>query len=240
VDIEKYDISLTGSNASILSREMGTHLTGRHISKELFPFSFEEYLDFSKSSAGLEAANEYLDRGGFPAYLKSGYPEVLTEVLNDIIYRDISVRFGVRNHQALQRLAIYLISNVGKRITANSLLKLMPVASTSTMMEYLNYFENAYLVFFVQKFSYSYRKQIQNPRKVYAIDTGLVFVNSISHSQDRGRRFENMVFLSLRRKYSEIFYFSERGECDFVVCQKGKPKLLIQACVQLSKFQGKI
>ncbi len=141
----------------MLSREMGTHLTGRHISKELFPFSFEEYLDFSKSSAGLEAANEYL-----------------------------------------------------------------------------NYFENAYMVFFVQKFSYSYRKQIQNPRKVYAIDTGLVFVNSISHSLDRGRRFENMVFLSLRRKYGEIFYFSERGACDFVICQKGKPKLLIQACVQLT------
>lgn len=98
---------------------------------------------------------------------------MLSEVLNDIIYRDISVRFGVRNYKTLQQLSLYLISNVGKLMTANSLRKVLPVASTSTMMEYLNYFENAYLAFYVPRFSYSYRKQIHNPRKIYTIDTGM-------------------------------------------------------------------
>ena len=233
-DSGKYRIVVTGSNASMLSSEMGTRLTGRHVDRELFPFSFGEFLKYSGLPEGAEASHSYLDRGGFPAYLETSYPEVLSEVLNDIIYRDICIRYGVRNHQILKQLALYLLTNVGKLITASSLRKLIPVASTSTMMEYLGYFENAYLMFFLPKFSYSYRKQIQNPRKVYAIDTGMVLVNSVSFSLDEGRRFENMVFLALRRKFKEVFYYAGKGECDFVICQKGNPKTLIQVCLKLS------
>jgi len=101
-------------------------------------------------------------------------------------------------------------------------------------MEYLNYFENAYLAFFVPKFSYSYTKQIQNPRKIYCIDTGMVTVNTVSFSLDDGRRFENLVFLSLRRKTKEIYYYVEKGECDFVLCKNNQPLNLIQACFNLT------
>ncbi|MEN8227724.1 MAG: ATP-binding protein [Bacteroidota bacterium] len=235
VDLGEHHIVLSGSNATMLSRELGTHLSGRHISKELFPFSYEEFLNCTETQRGIDTVKSYLETGGFPAYVKSRYPEMLSDVLNDIIYRDISVRFGVRNHHALQQLSLYLISNVGKLITANSLRKLLPVASTSTMMEYLNYFENAYLAFYLPMFSYSYKKQIQNPRKVYAIDTGMVSANSTSFSNDEGRKFENLVFLSLRRRHNEIFYFSGKGECDFVICKKGKPQSLIQVCLKLTR-----
>jgi len=235
VDLQEYYVVLSGSNASMLSSELGTHLSGRHISKELFPFSYEEYINCTEAQRGIDTTIAFLETGGFPAYVKTKYPEMLSEVLNDIIYRDICVRFGVRNHKALQQLSIYLISNVGKLMTANSLRKVLPVASTSTMMEYLNYFENAYLAFYVPRFSYSYRKQIQNPRKIYAIDTGMVSVNSRSFSNDVGRKFENMVYLSLRRRYNEVFYFSEKGECDFVFCKNGNPEGLIQVCLTLTR-----
>jgi predicted AAA+ superfamily ATPase len=102
-------------------------------------------------------------------------------------------------------------------------------------MEYLSHFESAYLLFFVQKFSFSIRKQIVNPRKVYAADTGLVNVNSLSFSKDFGRKLENTVFIHLRKKYKEIFYFSEKHECDFIVFEKGEIKEIIQVCSQLNQ-----
>ena len=235
VDLQQFYITLSGSNASLLSRELGTHLTGRQISKELFPFSFKEFLSFHNQTASVQQTQNYLETGGFPEFVKTGIHEVITEVLNDIIYRDISVRYNVRNHHALKQLIIFLISNVGKLVTGNSLRKLISVSATSTVIEYLNYFENSYLMFLMPKFSYSYKKQIQNPKKVYTIDTGLVSINSISHSEDYGRRFENLVFLNLRRKYDELFYFSEKGECDFVVCKNGQAHTLIQVCYELTQ-----
>lgn len=235
IDLEKYHIVISGSNASMLSNELGIHLTGRHISKELFPFSFDEFRIITKSKeASAETTIAYLNQGGFPEYLKTNNHEVLSGILNDIIYRDISVRFGIRNHLALKQLAIYLVSNAGNLLTANSLRKVIPIAATSTVMEYLGYFENAYLAFFVPKFSYSYSKQIQNPRKIYCIDTGMVTANTVSFSLDDGRRFENLVFLSLRRKTREIYYYAEKGECDFVLCQNNQPLNLIQACFNLT------
>jgi len=235
VDQQVYYITLTGSNAGMLSRELGTHLTGRHISKEMFPFSFDEFRKITWLESNLESSSEYLQKGGFPEYIKTENPDILANVLKDILYRDISVRYGVRNHHAIEYLAIQLLSNVGKPVSANSLKKLVNVGAASTILEYMHFFEQTYLFFFLKKFSYSYKKQIQNPRKVYAIDTGLIRINSISFSEDSGRLLENMVFLSLRRKTNELFYYSEDSECDFVVCKSGKPVRLIQVCYKLNQ-----
>ncbi len=231
---EGFEIVITGSNASLLSKELGTKLTGRHITKELFPFSFDEFCRFRQLEASKSAAREYLETGGFPEYVKQGSDDILNQLFDDILIRDIAVRHGVRDIKTLQRLAHYLVSNVGNLITGNRLKVLFEVGATSTVMEYLSFLEDAWLFHYVPKFSYSLKKQLINPRKVFAVDTGLVSTNSGSFTDDNGRKFENMVYLGLRRKYKDIYYFSEKKECDFVVSEKGEVVELLQACLELT------
>ncbi|MHA4742368.1 ATP-binding protein [Dyadobacter sp. MSC1_007] len=227
-------IVITGSNASLLSRELGTKLTGRHITRELFPFSYAEFNAFAGSGPSEESVLSYLQTGGFPEYIKSGLDEILHHLFEDILIRDIAVRYGVRDVKTLQRLALYLVSNVGTRITGNRLKGMFESGSTNTIMDYLSHFEYTYLFHFVPKFSYSLRKQLVNPRKVYASDTGLINANSGSFTDDLGSRFENLVFLHLRRQFKEIYYFAEKGECDFVVSEKGAVKQVLQVCYELT------
>lgn len=228
-------VFITGSNASMLSRELGTRLTGRHISSELFPFSYREFLGFAGQAPGAESVIFFLQKGGFPEMLKTGLPEVLMQLFNDILMRDIAVRHHIKNTLILKQLAVWLVSNTGKPVSGNSLRKLFGIGSSASIMDYLSFFNDAYLFFYVPKFSFSQKVSLVNPRKVYAIDTGLVHVNSMSFSEDLGRNLENLVFLELRRKYRNIFYFSEEGECDFVVADRGQPRALYQVCLQLDQ-----
>jgi len=232
---EGFKVVVTGSNASLLSKELGTKLTGRHISKELFPFSFKEFCSFKKKNPSENMVLQYLKTGGFPEYVKREDDDILKYLLDDILVRDIAVRYGVRDIRSLKRLALYLISNVGNLITANKLKTRFDISATSTLTTYLSHLEYAYLMFFVPKFSYSIKKQIGNPRKVYAIDTGLVNVNTISFTEDKGRKFENLIFLHLRRMYVDIFYFSEKGECDFVVFERETIREVVQVCYDLNR-----
>ncbi|MBI5219234.1 MAG: ATP-binding protein [Bacteroidia bacterium] len=231
---EQYRIFITGSNASLLSRELGTKLTGRHISRELFPFSYAEFISFKKIKPSRDSITVYMKTGGFPEFVKTRDTEVLNHFFQDILIRDIAVRYSLRDLKTLQRMALYLISNIGRLITATKLKKQFSVGSTTTVMEYLSYFEMSYLLFFVPKFSYSLKVQNVNPRKVYSIDTGLAWVNSASFTDDLGALFENTVFLHLRRKYNELYYFSEKNECDFVACKNEKVLELVQACYVLN------
>lgn len=231
---QNFQVIITGSNAALLSGELGTKLTGRHISIELFPFSFHEFCTFKKVDPTPKAVEQYLLTGGFPEYVKRADSRILHTLFEDILLRDIAVRYGVRDIKSLQKVALYLISNIGKPVTANRMKSLFEVSATSTMMEYFSHLEMAYLFFFIPKFSYSIRKQLINPRKVYAIDTGLICENSTSFSKDRGRKFENLVFLHLRQNFKEIYYFNEKGECDFVVFEKGNFREAIQVCMQLT------
>lgn len=232
---EGYRIFITGSNASMLSMELGTKLTGRHISREMFPFSYSEFLAFKGKKSDTESSDEYMKSGGFPEYLKLNSPEILMNVFNDIIVRDIAVRHGIKNVSLLRQLAVWLVSNTAKPFTANSLRKIFNISSSSTVPEYLSFFTDAYLYFFVPRFSYSFKVQLVNPRKIYCVDTGFIDVNSVSFSDDIGRRFENMVFMHLRRYTSEISYFAGKNECDFVVFRNGKLQGLFQACVHINQ-----
>ena len=228
-----HKIVITGSNASLLSKELGTKLTGRHLPVELFPFSYREFLALRKIESTQEAAETYNKTGGFPEYLKTGDGFVLNQLLEDILYRDIAVRYGIRNIKVLKQLALYLISNIGKPVSANKLTGLFEISAASTILEYFSYLENAYLVQFVPQFSYSLKKQIRNMKKVYAMDLGLFTENSIVFSDENGRRLENTVFLHLRRQYKELYYYSEKGECDFIAMEKEKPAAIIQVCHEL-------
>ena len=234
LDQENFNIVITGSNASLLSRELGTKLTGRHVTKELFPFSFDQFCEFQKLAKSSESTIEYITSGGFPEYLKTGRTELLHHLLDDLLLRDIAVRYGVRDVKSLQNLTIYLISNVAKLVSGNNLRKILEIKATSTVMEYFSYLEESWLFFFVPKFSYSQKKQLINAKKVFSIDTGLVTANSRSFSEDHGRRFENMVFLHFRRTYQEIYYFSEKHECDLVVYDRNGLVELVQVCDELN------
>ena len=226
---------ITGSNASLLSRELGTRLTGRHLNVELFPFSFGEFLELKGRAPGAEAFRDYLSNGGFPEYLKTGRTDVLQELLNDIIMRDIAVRYGIRNTRVLKELAVYLLTNVGKEFTYNSLKKTFRLGSINSVISFISHFEDAYLLFTVPRFDYSFRKRVNSPKKIYAVDNGLAGKNSASFSEDKGRLLENAVFTRLRRSGGEVFYFRGEGECDFVVKEGSRITGAIQVCHDLNE-----
>ena len=232
---KKRKVVLTGSNASLLSRDLGTLLTGRHLSFELFPFSFKEFLDYFNLKPSINSFEKYLQLGGLPEYLKEKQNYVLQELLKDVVIRDVAVRFGIRNSGLLKKIAIYLISNVGKEFSYNALKKMFSVASVQSVIDYTSFFEDAYLIFTIPKFSYSYKEQQVNPKKVYSIDNGLSAANSVSFSKDKGRMLENQVFLQLRRKHKEIFYFKEKNECDFLIKENENITQAMQACYELTE-----
>lgn len=231
---EGFKVIVTGSNAAMLSRELGTRLTGRHITRELFPFSFVEFLAFQNLQPSEESLTMYLRLGGFPEYLKSGDPEQLTSLYSDILIRDIVARYGIKDAVSLHRLSNHLMANIGNRITATKLKQPLSIGATSTILTWFSHLETSYLLSFVPMFSYSSKAQMINPRKVYAIDNGLVNVLSVSKTEDLGRKLENLVYLFLRVKYREIYYFDDKGECDFVVFKNGQPAVLIQVCYELN------
>ncbi len=232
---EGYRVFITGSNASMLSKELGTKLTGRHVLRELFPFSYSEYLRFMNRSASPESASDYMQTGGFPEYLKTGLSEILEQSFNDIIIKDIAVRYNIRNTITLRQMALWLVSNTGKKTSGNSLGKALQIASSSTVMEYLSCFSDTYMFFLIPRFSHSLKVQAVNHKKIYCIDNGFITTNSMSFSEDKGRLLENMVMMELRRESSEIYYFSEKYECDFVVFKNNKLQSLIQVCLQIDE-----
>ncbi|MCQ2291581.1 MAG: ATP-binding protein [Bacteroidales bacterium] len=231
---EGYNVVVTGSNATMLSRELGTRLTGRHIAKSLYPFSYNEYVGYRNKEHGVDSLCDYLADGGFPAYLIHRDEEVLAQLTEDVLYRDIMVRYGIKESMPLKKLASYLASNCARLTSANNLKDIIGVKSPQTVLDYFSYLSDAYLFQFVSKFSYSYRSQQLNPKKVYCIDTGLQSVLTTSFSQDAGRRLENMVYLELLRRGGDIYYYAERkGECDFIVSRKNKVDEAMQVCLEM-------
>lgn len=238
---------ITGSNARLLSKELATLLTGRHLQFTLFPFSFREFLDFcglglkkddvylaERRALIIKQFSRYLKDGGFPEYLKYGRIEILQEYFNDIIQRDIVERYGVKNIKQLKELARYLITNTGNLTTYNRLKKLTGMKSVNTVMNYTLYLETSYLLFRVPFFSHSLRKQAANPFKVFAMDTGLRNAISFKFSKDAGRLYETVVAVELKRKNRDVYYWQnpQREEVDFIVRNGGgeETEQLIQVC----------
>lgn len=231
---EGYKVFITGSNASMLSVELGTHLTGRHLSMELFPFSYSEFIRFKELENGENAVLGYLKTGGIPEYLKTGISIVLNTLVDDILMRDIAVRHSVRDINSLRQLTAFLITNIGNLVSANKLVGMFDIKSPATFLEYFSFLKDAYLLDFVPMFSHSLKVQARNPKKVYVMDMGLYTENSVSTSDNIGRRLENLIFLHLRRKYKQIFYYKDKGECDFITLEKSAVKEAIQVCLTVN------
>ena len=226
-------IAITGSNASLLSKELGTRLTGRNIQIELFPFSYTEYLMFLQLENNLASFNLYLEDGGFPEYIKSKHKEQLQQLFKDIVYRDIIVRHGIRQAKTLIDIALFLIANVGKEYSLNGIKNTFGVGSANSVADYIHWLEDSYVLFSMPRFSWSLKSVSINPKKVYCIDTGFAQANSLSFSEDTGRLLENCVYLALRRKYKEIYYFKDKGECDFIVKEAQDILYIIQVCAEI-------
>jgi len=227
-------VIITGSNAAMLSSELGTRLTGRHLSGELFPFSYKEFLKLRREKHSLLLFDEYLGEGGFPEFLKANDPEILRNLFQDIFYRDIMQRNELRSETAIKSLLQYAISNIGRETSYNKLKNLIGVGSANSVSQFMQHFEMAYVLFEVRKFDYSVRKQMVNAKKIYCVDNGIINQNAFTFSENRGRMLENLVFLQLRKEGKEIFYHKEKHECDFVIRQGTKVREAIQVCYELN------
>lgn len=235
-----HKLIVTGSNASLLSDELATRLTGRSLRVELYPFSFGEYLQFRKVAYPKKAIlttrdkgmlqremSSYLSKGGIAEALKYPGVEVLKTLYNDVIHRDIVSRYKLDNVQSLKELAQYLASNVATLVSFNKLKELIKLGSVNTVKAYFDYLESSWLFFTVNKFAYSIKEQQIAAKKVYCIDVGLAKEVGFAFSPDTGRWMENLVWVELKRLGKTPFYYKTKDgdEVDFYL---QKEQILIQ------------
>ena len=241
---EGIKIFISGSNSKLLSSELSTHLTGRYIKTELFPFSFTEYLqlrqiDFNnrtttnlgKMSAALD---EYLSNGGFPEFLMSNDHEFLHRIYEDVIYRDLIGRFGIRNIKGFKNLVQYLFTNFAKETNYNSLAGIMGFNSTTSVRDYISFLSESYMIFELYRYDFSLKKQYQSNKKIYVIDNGLRNAVSFRTSQDKGRMLENLVFIELKRRGIEFWYYKTKNNQEVDFLWFGPEPRLIQVCYDLT------
>ena len=242
---EGYKIFVTGSSSNLLSSEIATSITGRNLKCELFPFSFKEYLLYQKfetkdTNTTKEKASlsryfeDYVKYGGFPEIVKSRNEKELMEIYQDILIKDLLVRLQIRDSKDFRDLSMYLLSNISRKMSYNNLKNILGFSNTSKVKNYVEFLEEAYLFFTLKKYDPSLKKQILSSRKVYSIDTGLVNSVSFMFSENTGPLLENIVFLELKRRFQEIYYYEDKKECDFLVKNKGKIVQAIQVTVSIA------
>ncbi len=211
---------LTGSNSCLLSGEFATALTGRHISLELFPFSFGEYQTlFPKNNV-----NDYILAGGFPRALTFDDPKkLLQEYFNDIILRDVLKRVHGRNPESIKQVAQMAFESCGSELSFRKLGAVSGL-SVDTVKSYLLACEEAYLLFACPYFAYSQKKQLAKQKKYYPIDPALRQAVISATGNDLGKSLELLVFLRLKQTHQQVFYWQEihKGEVDFVAVQGKK------------------
>lgn len=223
-------VFVTGSNANLLSRELGTFLTGRHVTHTLYPFSYGEFLearrvevthDMLYTTNGratlLRMFREYLIVGGFPQYVFSSNDNYLTSLYNDIIYKDVLVRNNLTNEQQIKELMYYLASNATHRFTYNSLTKQAGIKSAETAKSYVSYLERTYLISQLNKYDHSLGVQLRSPKKAYCIDNAIINKIGFNATDNVGSTLENAIYIELLRRDGDVYYYAGTGECDFIV-----------------------
>ena len=248
-ELEKAKIIISGSSSKLLSGELATLLTGRHLDITVFPLSFKEFLGFkdiilkerldiiSKKIEIKRLFQEYMEYGGFPEIvLSKEKTQLLLAYYDDIITKDIEKRYKIRKSESLRSLAKFYLTNISNPITFNSA-KNFVNGSTVTIEKFSGYMEEANIIFFLKRFSFSVKEQEKSPRKIYAIDTGLSNAVGFRFSENLGRVAENLVAIELKRKRAsnpliEIYYWKDQygKEVDFVVKNRTKVEQIIQVC----------
>lgn len=251
---EGYNLVLTGSNARLLSKELATALTGRHIPIQILPFNFKEILlakDYSVTSDRLllpdEKAkflgylNEYMISGGYPEVItKNLDPRGYLDVLFDsLLFKDVIKRHKLRFSERIDNLGTYLINNFSSQYSIRKLANIIGLKSEVTLDRYLSYLTEAYLLFSLARYSAKAGVRLKSSKKAYVVDNGFITAKAVQHSPDIGKLMENLVFTELVKRGNEsnreIFYYRTRNdrEIDFVL-KKGMAVVeLIQVCYEI-------
>ena len=255
--MEKCEVYITGSSAQMLSREIATQMRGRALSWEIFPFSFREFLDYKgiESDGPLstkkrltirKAFEEYWENGGFPEV--AGLNQMLRirihqEYWGAMLFRDLVERHDISHPKALTDLAHRLVDNTGSLYSINNLTgylkSLGHKAPKATVSNYLEWFEDAYVLFTVRLFDASLSRANVNPKKIYCVDHALVRSISSGILINSGHLLENLVFTALRRITPDIFYYKTRTgrEVDFITGRQGPSRMLVQVCESMADRQ---
>lgn len=246
----KVHVILTGSNANLLSSDLATHLTGRGSEVELYPFSFGEYcrmrgVDAKRRSTKAIAAlrncfDEYLEKGGFPELMsvKDG-KRYITNLVDNILKRDIEQRFGISYPAQFENLAHHLLNICPAVVSVQNLAELFNFKSTHTARNYVSYLKQAYILTGIKKYSPKSKVRMTQ-EKVYAVDVALMNNREDAFSGNNlGWRLETIVLSHLMRKCNvegwDVYYLKDRsGECDFVVCDGNRTIQCIQVSYDVS------
>lgn len=235
---EGYNLVLTGSNARLLSKELATALTGRHIPIQILPFDFKEILR-AKNYVVLEEKlllpdekakflgflNEYMTNGGYPEVVtKNLDPRGYLDVLFDsLLFKDVVKRHKVRFSEQIDNLGSYLINNVAGQYSIRKLANVLSFKSGVTLERYLSYLTEAYLIFSLHRYSAKVGLRLKSPKKAYVVDNGFITSKAVQHSPNAGKLMENLVFIELVKRGNEsnreIFYYRTRNdrEVDFAL-----------------------
>ena len=251
-DTVSKNIFITGSNSKLLSSEIATSLRGRTLNFEIFPLSFKEYLSFkdievdfysSKSLAFIKNAQEsFLKNGSFPEilFLEEIYAnKTLQEYFNVLLYKDLAERYNITNTVALKFFLKRIISSSTKQISINKIFNELKSSGIkigkNTLYEFLEYVQNIYLALTLQKYDNSLINKELGEKKIYSIDIGLNNATEFRFSDDIGKSLENAVFLELKRKEFDIYYYrTSKSECDFLVFDKNTIGDVIQVTFDMS------
>ncbi|MFM8454794.1 MAG: ATP-binding protein [Gammaproteobacteria bacterium] len=258
-DTKNIEIYLSGSSAKLLSKEIATELRGRCMKTEVWPYSFTEYLKYSRNplikniKTGLFSQKNkdilyailktYLHQGGFPEVLNANNLDrkrILQDYVEVVILRDVVERHEIKNIKLIKYLIKTLLKNRGAGFSVNKFYndtKSQNISvSKNLLYDYMDYLEDAYLIFSVPMYNESLRKTQVNPKKVYAVDPGLAEAYSFSVNDNYGHLFENLVFLDLKRQGHEIYYYEtkEGHEVDFFVEHPETGQKLYQVAWDLS------
>lgn len=248
LDTKNIQIYVTGSSAKLLSKEIATSLRGRSLSIEILPYSYLEYLtthhqELPTKPFGQKALDHHRDHllkyfrsGGFPG-VQSMSPneqlETLQNYVETVIFRDVIERHQISNISLMKYFISFLLKNIAAPFSVNKFYNDIKSQGhkigRDTLYSYLTYLEDAFLVFSVPIFTESVRHMQTTPKKIYAIDNGLILANTFNLSENLGKLLENQVYLDLRREGKKIFYYhtADGYEVDFITQDsQGKYELI--------------
>ncbi len=230
-DRNKFEqIFVSGSSASLISRDVGKTLTGRHMTTSMLPFSFKEFLKYHKVNHLISDQEKiihcleiYLNQGGFPEILdKSEFiaKTILVDLYNDILSRDIVSRFDAEI-EIVQKIGYYLMTNLCSIFSYNSIARALNL-HYNTVKKYIPYFEEVFLVFCTPFFSWKVKSHFKKNKKCYLVDNGLRNAVSFKFSKDLGKLAENVVLVELKRRKNDVYFWKGKKEVDLVVREENK------------------